>query len=100
MMSMGAKGVISVLSNVAPKIAHDIAATALNGDLAASAKLQLEYLDLCNDLFIEVNPVPAKEALAMMGWDIGKCRLPLAPLTEAHREKLRKTLIKHGLLNA
>ncbi|MCR4616195.1 MAG: 4-hydroxy-tetrahydrodipicolinate synthase [Clostridiales bacterium] len=97
-MTYGAKGVISVLSNVAPKAAHEIAAKGLEGDLAACAKLQLEYLDLCNDLFIEVNPVPAKEALSMMGWDMGRCRMPLAPLTEAHREKLRATLIKHGLL--
>lgn len=97
-MAYGGKGVISVLSNIAPKLAHDIAATALNGDIAASARLQLEYIDLCHDLFLEVNPVPAKEAMAMMGWDIGECRMPLAPMLEANKEKLRRTLAKHGMI--
>ncbi len=97
-MSLGGKGVISVLSNICPKIAHDIAASYLEGDPQRSAKLQLEWLDLCNDLFIDVNPIPVKEAMVMMGLDVGECRMPLAPMSEAKREKLRATLARHGLL--
>lgn len=93
-MSLGAKGVISVLSNVAPKVAHDIA----TADLKKSAELQLEYLDLCNDLFVDVNPIPVKEAMAMMGWNVGPCRLPLVPMSDAAREQLRSTMKKHGLV--
>lgn len=97
-MSLGAKGVISVLANVAPRIAHDIAAKYLAGDTQSSRELQIQYLDLCNDLFIDVNPIPAKEALVMMGWEVGKCRMPLAPLSDAARKQLRTTLVKHGLI--
>lgn len=93
-MSLGAKGVISVLSNVAPKVAHDIA----TADLKKSAELQLEYLDLCNDLFVDVNPIPVKEAMAMMGWNVGPCRLPLVPMSDSAREQLRATMKKHGLV--
>ena len=91
-MSLGAKGVISVLANVAPRIAHDIAAKYLAGDTQSSRELQIQYLDLCNDLFIDVNPIPAKEA------EVGKCRMPLAPLSDAARKQLRTTLVKHGLI--
>lgn len=97
-MSLGAKGVISVLSNVAPRVAHDIAAKYLEGDYKASAELQLKYLELCNDLFIDVNPIPVKEAMAMMGWNVGPCRLPLVPMSDASREKLRATLKKYDLV--
>ena len=97
-MSLGAKGVISVLANVAPRVAHDIAAKYLAGDAQGSRDLQIEYLDLCNDLFIDVNPIPAKEALVMIGWKVGVCRMPLAPLSEAARAKLRATLSKHGFV--
>lgn len=97
-MSLGAKGVISVLSNVAPRVAHDIAAKYLEGDYKASMELQLKYLELCNDLFIDVNPIPVKEAMAMMGWNVGLCRLPLVPMSEASREKLRATMKKYGLV--
>jgi 4-hydroxy-tetrahydrodipicolinate synthase len=97
-ISLGAKGVISVLSNVVPKVAHDIAAKALDGDFEGSAKLQLEYLQLCNDLFIDVNPVPVKQAMIMMGWDVGECRLPLSSMQEGEKAKLRKTLKKYNLV--
>jgi len=98
-MSLGGKGVISVLANVCPGIAHDIAASYLAGDFAKSAELQLQWLDLCNDLFIDVNPIPVKEAMNMMGWNVGECRMPLAPMSAAKREKLRNTLARHGLVN-
>ncbi|HOA33452.1 MAG TPA: 4-hydroxy-tetrahydrodipicolinate synthase [Clostridiales bacterium] len=97
-MAHGGKGVISVLANVVPKAAHDIAAAYLEGDVERSRKLQFEYLDLCNDLFIDVNPIPVKEALNMMGFKVGPCRRPLAPLSKANREKLAATLKKHNLI--
>ena len=97
-MSLGGKGVISVLSNVAPQVAHDIAASALNGDFATSRKLQLEYLDLCNDLFMDVNPIPVKAALRQMGFDVGPLRLPLCDMPSSKEANLLKTMQKHGLV--
>ncbi|MCR5484049.1 MAG: 4-hydroxy-tetrahydrodipicolinate synthase [Clostridiales bacterium] len=97
-MSLGGKGVISVLSNICPRVAHDIPASYLAGDYKKSAALQLEWLDLCNALFSDVNPIPIKEAMNMMGWDVGECRMPLAPMNAAKKEKLRQILEKHGLV--
>lgn len=91
-MSLGAKGVVSVLSNVAPKAAHDIVYKYLNGDVKGSTELQLKYLDLCNNLFADVNPIPVKEAMNMMGMDVGPCRLPLTKMNPAARDKLKKSL--------
>lgn len=97
-ISLGAKGVISVLSNILPKVTHDIASFALDGKFLQSARLQLEYLDLCNALFCDVNPIPVKEALCMMGIDVGRCRMPLSPLNEKNRELLAKALKNHSLI--
>lgn len=97
-MALGGKGVISVLSNILPEVAHNIASKYLEGDYAESRRLQLEYLDLCNDLFLDVNPIPVKEAMNMMGMKVGDCRLPLYKMTDAARETLRKTLARHGLV--
>ena len=97
-MSLGGKGVISVLSHVAPRVAHDMAASFLAGDPARSAKLQLEWFDLCKALFCDVNPIPVKEAMNLMGWDVGECRLPLTATTSAKRETLCKALANHGLV--
>lgn len=97
-LSLGGKGIISVLSNVMPQQTHDICARFFAGDTAGSRRLQLELLDLIHALFCEVNPIPVKEALNMMGFDVGECRMPLAPLSAAHREKLRETLKLHHLL--
>ncbi|MEG1244322.1 MAG: dihydrodipicolinate synthase family protein, partial [Oscillospiraceae bacterium] len=58
----------------------------------------LEYLELCNSLFMDVNPIPVKEALIMMGFDVGECRMPLAPLSDSARQKLKDTLIKYNLI--
>jgi len=96
--SLGGKGVISVLSNVAPQLAHDIAIAGAVGDIATSAKLQLGYLDLCNDLFCDVNPIPVKEAMNLMGMKVGPCRMPLSEISAAGREKLRATLAKYELI--
>lgn len=97
-MSLGGKGVISVLSNVMPQEAHDIAAAALDGDFKKSAELQLKYLELCNALFMDVNPIPVKVAMRMMGFDVGPLRLPLCDMPEEKTEHLRKVLAKYGLI--
>ena len=96
--ALGGKGVISVLSHVAPEAAHDIVAEYMAGNVEKARQLQLEYYDLCRDLFIDVNPIPVKAALNMMGWEVGECRLPLTSLSEANAAKLRATLANHGLV--
>lgn len=98
LMSLGGKGSISVLSNILPEVAHNIPAKFLEGNFEESRKLQLEYIDLCHDLFMDVNPIPVKEAMNMMGMDVGDCRLPLYRMTDAARDALRNTLAKHGLV--
>lgn len=98
LMSLGAKGVISVLSHVLPKETHDMVQFCLDNNFAEATKLQIEYLDLINDLFIEVNPIPAKEALNMMGFAAGPCRLPLCEMSDEHKAKLRASLERHGLI--
>ncbi len=98
LMSLGGKGSISVLSNILPEIAHNIPAKFLEGKFEESRKLQLDYIDLCHDLFMDVNPIPVKEAMNMMGMNVGDCRLPLYRMTDSAREALRATLAKHGLV--
>ena len=97
-MSLGGKVVISVLSNIAPQVAHDIAASALNGDFETSRKLQLEYLELCNAMFMDVNPIPVKQAMRMMGFDAGPLRMPLCDMNEANTAKLETVMRKYGLV--
>lgn len=97
-MSLGGKGVISVLSNILPQVAHDIAQTALDGDFKKSAELQLKYLELCNAMFMDVNPIPVKVAMRMMGIDVGPLRLPLCDMTPANTEKLKTVLQKYELI--
>ena len=96
--ALGAKGVISVLSNVAPRLAHDIAMLGIERKTAESAKLQLEYIDLCNALFCDVNPIPVKAAMCMMGQDVGRCRMPLSPLNQKNEALLRSVLKKHNMI--
>ncbi|PHV70891.1 4-hydroxy-tetrahydrodipicolinate synthase [Sporanaerobium hydrogeniformans] len=98
LLSLGGKGVISVLSNIAPKQTHDIVSLYLGGRTAEALKLQLELLPLANSLFCEVNPIPVKAALNMMGFGVGPCRLPLTTLEEAHAPKLREALVKASLI--
>lgn len=98
LMSLGAKGVISVLSHVIPKETHIMAQYCLDNNFAEASKLQIEYLDLINNLFIEVNPIPVKEAVNMMGVNAGPCRLPLVEMTDEHKAALRASLEKHGLI--
>ena len=97
-MSLGAKGVISVLSNIVPRAVHDMVKMYLDGNTAASTELQLKYLDLCNSLFSDVNPIPIKEAMNMMGMEVGSCRLPLAQIQPQAKEKLQKNLSALGMI--
>ena len=97
-MSLGGKGVISVLSNVLPKETHDMASFCLNGNFKDAAALQLKYLDLINALFCEVNPIPAKTAMAEMGFCDIEMRLPLCEMEEATKARLMAALKKHGIL--
>ena len=100
MLALGAKGVISVLSNVIPRETHEICAKWFEGKPDESRDLQLKYLELANTLFCDVNPIPVKEAMNMMGWNVGDVRLPLVGLSDANRAKLRAVLDKYGLLKA
>ncbi len=96
-LSLGGIGVISVLSNVAPKETHDIVATYLAGDVKTSCKLQLKAVDLIKSLFCEVNPIPVKTALNIMGMEAGPLRLPLTEMDAANAEKLKKSLADYGI---
>ena len=98
-LSLGGIGVISVLANVAPKETHDICRLYFEGKQAESLALQLRLLDLTEALFCDVNPIPVKEAMALLGYDVGACRMPLAPLGEANRERLKATLRGAGFLS-
>ena len=97
-LSLGAKGVISVSSNVIPRQKHDMAELYLAGKHKEALELQLRYLDMENALFMDVNPIPVKEALNLMGKDVGECRLPLCRMEDAKIEKLRNALKNVGLI--
>ena len=97
-LSLGGKGVISVLANVAPKQTHDMVEKFLSGDTKGAAKLQLESIELINALFCEVNPIPVKTALNLMGFDVGPCKAPLCEMEEEHIEQLKTAMKNYGLL--
>lgn len=97
-LSLGGIGVISVLSNVMPQETHDICQFYFDGKVEESAKLQIDLLDVINDLFIDVNPIPVKEAMNMMGMNVGQCRMPLLETTEENKAKLAASLKEAGLL--
>ncbi len=96
-LSLGGVGVISVLSNVAPKKTHDIVAEYLNGNIKESTKLQLEAIELIDALFCEVNPIPVKTALNLMGIQAGPFRRPLCEMEDSNLEKLKKAMINYGI---
>ena len=98
MLSIGGKGVISVLSNVAPEDTHNICAEYFAGNVEKSRELQIKYLELIHSLFCEVNPIPVKKALELMGFYGGNVRLPLTQLEPAHTERLKKAMIDTGIL--
>ena len=97
-MSLGGKGVISVLANVMPKETHDMCQAYLDGDNEKATKMQLEYLDLVNALFIEVNPIPVKTALRLMGKNVGNLRLPLVDMADDTLAKLKESMTRHELI--
>ena len=97
-LSLGGKGVISVWSHVAPKKVHDMVYAFLDGDIETAQKLQLEAIDVIGALFCEVNPIPVKAAMNMLGYKVGTVRAPLTELTDAHKEVLKKALKDYGVL--
>lgn len=97
-MALGGLGVISVLSNIAPKQTHDICAKFLNGDVAGSRKLQLDAIQLVDALFCEVNPIPVKKAMNLMGMEAGTLRRPLTEMEDANAARLAQAMKEYGLL--
>lgn len=97
-LSLGGVGVISVLSNVAPKQTHEICQKFFDGDVAGSAAGQLRAIDLCDALFCEVNPIPVKAALNLMGKAVGGTRMPLSEMEPANMERLKKAMQEYGIL--
>ena len=96
-MALGGLGVISVLSNVATQQTHDMVAKFLEGDVAGSREIQLKALPLIDALFCEVNPIPVKAAMNMMGWEAGPLRMPLTEMEPQNQERLRKAMIDFGI---
>jgi 4-hydroxy-tetrahydrodipicolinate synthase len=97
MMALGAKGVISVAANVIPSVMAEMTSACLAGDFKRGAALQLRYLDLIDKLFIEVNPIPVKTAMNLLGHNVGELRLPLCGMDPANLEKLKKSLADAGI---
>lgn len=97
-LSLGGIGVISVAANIIPKEVHDICDLYLNGDYFKASKLQLDYLELLNDLFIETNPIPVKTAMNMMKMNVGELRLPLYKMNDKNKKTLENTLKKYNLI--
>ena len=96
-LSLGGKGVISVLSNICPQETHDIVAKFMDGDVEGSRDLQLKALPLVHALFCEVNPIPVKTALNLMGMEVGPLRLPMTPMEEANRQRLAQAMRDFGI---
>ena len=97
-LSLGGKGVISVLSNVAPKETHDMVAKFMDGDVQGAIKLQLDAIELISALFCEVNPIPVKTALNLMGYEVGACKLPLCDMEPKNLETLKTAMKNYGLI--
>ncbi len=98
MMSLGGAGVISVLSNVAPRKTHELCRAALDGDFKRAGRLQIEAMELVDQLFTEVNPIPVKAGMNMQAKRVGGMRLPLTELEEQHKKTLREALKNYGVL--
>lgn len=98
MLAFGAKGVISVAANIVPADVHALVESFLNGDIEKSRNIQLKLLPLVDALFVEVNPIPIKAALKLMGFNVGKCRLPLTEIEPENLEYLKNEMEKYGLL--
>ena len=100
MMSLGAKGVISVVANIAPEVMVQMTHLCLDGHFEEASKLQLKYMDFIDALFLEVNPIPIKAAMNLAGYGVGSLRLPLCDMTDGPLEALRQSMLKVGLLKA
>ena len=98
LLALGGKGVISVVSNVKPELVHNCCKAWFEGDPKTACKLQLEILPLADALFCEVNPIPVKYAMNVLGWEAGSCRLPLVEPSDAHKEKIEQALEAEGLI--
>ena len=98
LLSLGGKGVISVWSNVAPKQVHDTVQSFMDGDIAKATKMQLEAIDLIGALFSEVNPIPVKAAMSILGYKAGPMRAPLTECSDEHKEGLKKAMKEYGIL--
>ncbi|MCM8899982.1 4-hydroxy-tetrahydrodipicolinate synthase [Caldicoprobacter algeriensis] len=96
-LALGGKGVISVVANIAPQDTHEMVAKFLNGDIEGSRKLQFKLNPLIEALFLEVNPIPVKTALNLMGMNAGKLRMPLTDMSEQNLEILKKRMLEYGL---
>lgn len=97
-LSLGGKGVISVLSNIMPKYTHEMCYKYFEGNVCEAAKMQLDVIDLTDALFCEVNPIPAKYALNLMGYNFGKPRMPLIELSDSNKEILKQVMQKYNLI--
>ena len=97
-LSLGGKGVISVTANIIPDEMHDICEAYWKGDYKESCRIQLDILGVFDALFCEVNPIPVKGAMNMLGFGVGECHLPLVEMSDAHKEFVEKELKKYGLL--
>ena len=97
LLSLGGKGVISVLANIAPEYTHDICRKFFDGDLKGSLKMQLDALPLIDKLFCEVNPIPVKTAMNLLGKEVGGLRMPLSPMEEAHKQARAEEMKKFGM---
>ena len=98
LLSLGGKGVISVVSTVKPELEHHCCQAWFEGDTARACALQLEMLPLCEALFCEVNPIPVKYAMNVLGWNAGECRLPLVEPSDEHKTKIEQALVEAGLI--
>ncbi len=97
-LALGGKGVISVLANVAPTVTRDMCAAWFAGDVDTARQLQIDNMDLIAALFSDINPIPVKAAMNLMGMEVGDCRLPLVPMEADALQKLKAVLVKHGLV--
>lgn len=97
LLSVGGVGVISVMANIAPKYTHDMVTSYLEGDTQKALQMQLNALELCDALFCEVNPIPVKTAMNLMGWEVGPLRAPLYEMEPQNVERLRKAMVEFGI---
>lgn len=98
MLSLGGKGVISVMANIIPKDTHNMVVSFLEGNIEEARRLQLKYVNLIKALFMDVSPMPLKAAMNLMGMNVGKCRMPLVDLDEEKLSKMKNVLMKYNLI--